>query len=136
MIRVVVDTNVYISALMFGGLPGELLDLAFAGGFLLVSSPALLDELDEKLRFKFGLPTADADFIRSRLEEVAEIVSTTPSLSVIKDDPDDDRVLECAMAGRADMIVSGDRHLLKLGIFEGTPIITVRESMDRIHPAV
>jgi putative PIN family toxin of toxin-antitoxin system len=136
MIRVVVDTNVYISALMFGGPPGDLLDLAFAGGFLLVISPALLDELDEKLRIKFEVSAADADLIRSRLEAAAEIVSTTPTLSVVKNDPDDDRVLECAVVGRADMIVSGDRHLLKLGAFEGTPIATVRQFMDRIHPAV
>jgi putative PIN family toxin of toxin-antitoxin system len=47
MIRVVVDTNVYISALMFGGLPGEFLGLAFAGGFLAVTSPVLLDELEK-----------------------------------------------------------------------------------------
>jgi putative PIN family toxin of toxin-antitoxin system len=52
MIRVVFDTNVYISALMFGGLPGSLLDLAFLHSFTLVISPSLMDELNEKLRFK------------------------------------------------------------------------------------
>ena len=135
MIRVVVDTNVYISALMFGGLLGELLDLAFAGGFLLVTSQALLDELEEKLRFKFGLEAADTELIRSRLEEISELVSTTPCLSVIKDDPDDDRVLECAVAGRADTIVSGDRHLKKLGTYDGIPILTVRQFMDTAYPA-
>jgi putative PIN family toxin of toxin-antitoxin system len=136
MIRVVFDTNVYISALMFGGLPGELLDLAFAGAFLLVSSPTLLDELEEKLRFKFGLEGGDVDLIRSRLEKVAEMMSTTPSLAIIKADPDDDRVLECALAGRVDAIVSGDRHLLKLGAFEDIPIMTVRQFMDRVRPAI
>jgi putative PIN family toxin of toxin-antitoxin system len=136
MIRVLLDTNVYISALMFGGLPGELLDLAFAGRFLLVSSPALLDELEEKLRFKFGVESGDVDLIHGRLEKVAEIASTTPSLAIVRDDPDDDRVLECALAGRVDMIVSGDRHLLKLGAFEDIPIMTVRQFMDRIRPAV
>jgi putative PIN family toxin of toxin-antitoxin system len=136
MIRVVFDTNVYISALMFGGLPGELLDLAFAGAFLLVSSPTLLDELEEKLRFKFGLEGGDVDLIRSRLEKVAEMMSTTPSLAIIKADPDDDRVLECALAGRVGAIVSGDRHLLKLGAFEDIPIMTVRQFMDRVRPAI
>lgn len=136
MIRVVLDTNVYISALMFGGLPGELLDLAFAGEFLLVTSPVLLDELEEKLRFKFGVETADVDLIRGRLERIAEIVSTASVLSVIKDDPDDDRVLECAMVGRADTVVSGDRHLLKLAAFEGIQIVTVRQFMDKIRPAI
>ena len=133
MIRVVVDTNVYISALMFVGLPGELLDLAFAGGFLIVSSLTLLDELEEKLRFKFDLDGGDVDLIRSRLEQIAEVVSTTPSLKVVKDVSDDDRVLECALAGRANIIVSGDRHLLKLGVFQEIPILTVRQLIDKIR---
>ena len=55
MIRVVLDTNVYISALLFGGLPGSLLDIAFLQSFVLVISPALLDELDEKLLLKFEI---------------------------------------------------------------------------------
>ena len=55
--------------------------------------------------------------------------------TVIVDDPDDDRVLECAVAGGADYIVSGDRHLLKLGVYEGVAILTVRQFMDRINPS-
>ena len=56
------------------------------------------------------------------------------TLAVVKDDPDDDRVLECAIAGHADSIVSGDRHLLKLGAYEGIPIATVRQFMDKLKP--
>jgi putative PIN family toxin of toxin-antitoxin system len=134
MIRIVADTNIFISALMFGGLPGSFLDLAFQGSFLLVTSPTLLDELDEKLRMKFELPPTDADLIRSRLESISEIVSTVPALAVVKDDPDDDRVLECAIVGRADYIVSGDRHLLKLGSYNEIPIITARHFMDTLKP--
>jgi putative PIN family toxin of toxin-antitoxin system len=79
MTRVVADTNVFISALMFAGLPGALLDLAFAGAFLLVTSSALLDELDEKLRDKFEVSAADAGFIRAKLEQVCELVSVSES---------------------------------------------------------
>jgi len=57
MTRVVLDTNVYISAVMFGGLPGSLLDLALLRAFTLIISPALLDELDEKLQAKFEIST-------------------------------------------------------------------------------
>lgn len=135
MIRVVADTNIFISALMFGGVPGTFLDLAFQGSFLLVTSSILLDELDEKLRMKFELSPADADLVRSRLEAIAEIISTPITLAVVKDDPDDDRVLECAIAGRADYIVSGDRHLLKLGSYESIPILTVRSFVDTINSA-
>ena len=109
--------------------------MAFTSAFQLVTSPILLDELDEKLRMKFELSPADADLIRIRLEVAADLISTTLSLTVIKEDPDDDRVLECAVAGRADCIVSGDRHLLKLGSYDGTPILTVRQFIDQIKPA-
>jgi uncharacterized protein len=135
MIRVVADTNIFISALMFGGLPGAFLDFAFLPAFTLVTSPVLLDELDEKLRLKFGLSSTDADLVRSKLEANADLISTVETLTIVKDDPDDDRVLECAVTGGADYIVSGDRHLLKLVSYEGIPILTVRQFLDRIEPA-
>lgn len=130
MIRVVADTNVYVSALMFGGLPGTFLDLALVGSFALVASAALLDELDEKLRFKFGVSPEDAAAIRTKLESVAQMVKPDLVLDVVKDDPDDNRVLECAWAGRADYVVSGDRHLLGLASYEGILIITVRRFLE------
>jgi hypothetical protein len=64
--RVVADTNVYISALMFGGLPGSFLDLALLRAFTLIASPAILDELQDKLSGKFGVRPEDADAGRSR----------------------------------------------------------------------
>jgi putative PIN family toxin of toxin-antitoxin system len=133
MIRVVADTNIFISALMFGGLPGTFLDLAFVKSFQLVTSPVLLDELDEKLRGKFGVSPKDADLIRLRLEAAALIVEPDFSLKVIEDDPDDDRVLECAVAAKADYIVSGDRHLLKLSSYRDIPVMTVRQLMDAVE---
>jgi putative PIN family toxin of toxin-antitoxin system len=134
MTRAVLGTNILISAILFKGIPGRLLELAIAGSFRAVTSPTLLDELDEKLRGKFQLPTADADQIRSDLELLCDVVSTIDSLAVIQDDPGGDRVLECAVAGRADTIVSGDRHLLKLGSYDGTQILTVRQFMDQVSP--
>jgi putative PIN family toxin of toxin-antitoxin system len=133
MVRVVADTNVFISALMFGGLPGTFLDLALLQSFRLVTSPALLDELDEKLRLKFGLSPNDADLVRAQLQSSAVVVKPTVILAVIKDDPDDNRVLECAAAGEANYIVSGDRHLLQLRSYEGIPILTVRQFMDAVE---
>lgn len=135
MTRAVLDTNILISAILFKGIPGRLLELAIAGSFRVVTSPTLLDELDEKLRGKFQLPSADADQVRSDLEELCDVVSTIPHLAILKDDPDDDRVLECAVAGRAEIIISGDRHLLKLGSYDGIAILNVRQFMDRINPA-
>src|SRR5438105_3187050 len=80
MTRVVLDTNVYISALMFGGLPGSLLDLAFLRAFTLIISPALFDELDEKLRAKFAMTVEDVAFLRTRLENIAQVVEPRETL--------------------------------------------------------
>jgi putative PIN family toxin of toxin-antitoxin system len=135
LIRATVDTNIFISALLFGGVPGRFLALALAGSVRLVTSPALLDELDEKLRLKFEWSPAKAAQARRELETLCDLVSTTAFLSVVKDDPDDDRVLECAIAGSADVIISGDRHLLDLRSFQGIQILTVRRLMDQIGPA-
>jgi len=130
MIRVVADTNIYISALMFDGLPGVFLDLALRRAFTLVSSSAILDELDEKLRGKFAVSDGDVRVIRAKLENVADLAKPDFALQVIADDPDDDRVLECAVAGKADFIVTGDRHLLRLGTYAGISILTVRQFLD------
>jgi putative PIN family toxin of toxin-antitoxin system len=128
--RVVADTNVFISAVMFAGLPGVFLDLALRRKFTLVTSRALLDELDEKLRGKFAVPRSDALAIRAKLEGNANVVEPDFELNVVADDPDDNRVLECAVAGKANSIVSGDRHLLRMGSYEGIAIVTVRQFLE------
>ncbi len=134
MTRVVADTNIYVSAMMFAGLPGSLLDLGLLQAFTLVISPPLLDELEDKLRVKFGVTAEDAATIRAKLEGVADVVAPDFVLHVVKDDPDDNRVLECAVAGKADYIVSGDRHLLKLKAHAGIPILTARQFLDAVAP--
>ncbi|MFZ1085259.1 MAG: putative toxin-antitoxin system toxin component, PIN family [Terracidiphilus sp.] len=128
--RVVADTNVFISAFMFGGLPGKFLDLALRGKFALVTSTVLLDELDEKLRGKFAISDRDALAIRAKLEGSANVVEPNIELNAVPDDPDDNRVLECAVAGKADFVVSGDRHLLRIGTYEGIDLVTVRQFME------
>ena len=131
--RVTADTNIYISALLFGGLPGAFLDLALFGSFTLVISPAILDELEGKLLVKFKISQADVRAIRRKLETVAEIVTPTKAIYAVKDDPDDNRVLECAVVGAAYVIVSGDKHLLEVGTFQAMPIIKVRQFLDSIE---
>ncbi len=132
MTRGIADTNIYISAVMFGGLPGAFLDLAILGTSTLVVSAALLDEPDEKLRLTFLVTPEDAEAIGAKLESVADIVAPGLVLSVIEDDPDDNRVLEGAITGQADCIVSGDRHLLRLKTYQDIPIMTVRQFLDTI----
>jgi putative PIN family toxin of toxin-antitoxin system len=135
MSRVVADTNIYISAVMFGGLPGSVLDLGLLRAFTLVTSPPLLDELEDKLRVKFGVSAGDAAAIRAKLENAADVVEPHLMLDVVKDDPDDNRVLECAVVGGADYIVSGDRHLLQLKAYVGIPILTARQFLEALTPS-
>jgi putative PIN family toxin of toxin-antitoxin system len=130
MLRVTADTNIYISALMFGGLPGIFLDLAVNRSFTLVTSASLLVELDEKLRGKFRVSPTGAEAIRDMLESISDIVEPGFVLNVVVDDPDDNRVLECAAAGKAEIIVSGDKHLLRLRSYEAIRIVTVRQFFD------
>ncbi len=134
MRRVVADTNILVSALMFGGLPGAILDLALLHGFDLVTSPVLLDELNETLLGeKFAMSPEDVAAIRVKLEAVAALVEPRLTLDVIAADPDDNRILECAVEGRADCIVSGDRHLLGLREYEGIPIYSARQFLDELR---
>jgi putative PIN family toxin of toxin-antitoxin system len=88
MIRIVIDTNVYISALMFGGLPGSLLDLVFLRCFVTLVSPDLLRELDEKLKLKFKVSSEDAATILEKITGAAEVVQPKETLHVVNRLPD------------------------------------------------
>lgn len=94
--------------------------------FTLVISPSLLDELEDKSRVKFGVTAEDAATIRAKLEGVADVVAPDFVLDVVKDDPDDNRVLECAVAGKADYIVSGDRIKAAASRMRPRPLVTRR----------
>ncbi len=101
MTRVVVDSNVYISALVFGGVPQRLLDRIHAQGVELYVSPAIMNEVAEVLEHKFGWSRADLKRFLSPLWNRCLVVTPGTVLDVCAD-PDDDRVLECAVSSGAD----------------------------------
>ena len=114
--RVVIDTNVVISALLFGGEPGALVPLWKTGRIKPLASKEIIDEYLRVLAYpKFGLAPEEIDFILYR-EILAhfEIVGTKPGPVIVRDDPADDKFIRCAQEGRAGSIISGDRHLLRL----------------------
>jgi putative PIN family toxin of toxin-antitoxin system len=122
-LRVVLDSNVFISA--FTHPQGRLFQVwrqAVLGQYRLLVSPAIVNEVGEVLRVKFGWPDAQVTARLKLLVKVAEIVTPTEALLVIKDDPDDNRILECAVAGRADLIVSADHHVRRLKSYQGIGI--------------
>jgi putative PIN family toxin of toxin-antitoxin system len=126
MLGATADTNVYISALNFGGRPLQFLELARRGQIRLCISEPILTELIGVLRDKFGWDEEHLRQAEQELRTFTEIVTPTRKLSVVSDEPDN-RILECTAAARFDFVVSGDQHLLRLSSFEGIPIVTVTE---------
>ncbi len=128
MLRVTADTNIYISALNFGGLPRRFLDLAEAGAIRLAISDAILDEIATVLRGrKFAWPERKIERALKQLAGFTERVHPTQSIEVIKEDPPDNRILECAQAANSDYIVSGDGHLLRVQKYGNAPILRVAD---------
>ena len=133
MKRVVADTNVLVSALQFGGKPKQLLDLAADGQVHLAISESIIAETLRVLRDKFDRGPewlAEAD---RQLRVIARSVEPTESIKAIEADPTDDRILECAVAAEAEVIVSGDTHLLSLGSFQGISIQRVAEFLGGLQ---
>jgi len=133
--RVVLDTNVLVSAIVFGGPPGRLIELAAEGYLQLILSPPLIEELRDVLRQKFGFPDAAGYQAEALLRRISTVVEPQHEIAIINEDPEDNRVLEAAPAGDADAIVSGDRHLLSLGEFGNTAILNPRGLLNRIARA-
>jgi len=121
--RVMFDTNVLISAFVFpGGTPEAVYLLVLNGDVHLVTSRPLLAEFGRALSRKFGWEPDYAEEAVAQLARLAEVVEPVERISVITRDPDDNRVLEAAVAGRVDAIVSGDRDLLELASWREIPI--------------
>lgn len=126
MIRVTADTNILISGIIFPrGKPFQLLELARSGRISLTVSDAILDEMADVLARKFNFPAEAVDEARRRIEALARTVTPSVRLEVVKEDPPDDRVLECAVSSGAEYIVTGDKDLLRLGQYDAISIITV-----------
>ena len=123
--RVVLDANVVISALITPqGAMAQVLDFWKQGVYELVLSPAILDEIARvahypKIQERYHLDDADIDDFVRLLGEEATLIEPTVRVQAVAEDPDDDRYVECALAAGADLIVTGDAHLLKLGDFQG-----------------
>ena len=135
--RLVLDTNVVASALLWGGIPRLLLQASRAQRASLYTSPALLAELTDILgRRKFGKKIAASGFsvdeLVARYAELASVVRPQAIAPTILNDPDDDEVLACALTPHTDLIISGDHHLLDLGCFAAMPIVTAAEAVRRM----
>ena len=135
--RAVLDTNVVVSALLWGGTPELILQRARAGELQLATSPALIAELAGILnRRKFAAKLAQsnsspAEVVALYTQLAHTIEADAPAPSALRD-PDDAAVLACALAARADCIVSGDDDLLTLGSYQGIPILSAAQCLQRL----
>ena len=125
--RVVFDTNVFVSAFVIAGSQGErAFLLARAKRFEPHTSVAILTETAGVLRRKFGQDEGDIKQALRLIGRAAVVSKPTSKLRVV-DDEADNRILECALDNRVDLVVTGDRHLLKLRRFEGIPIVRLAD---------
>ncbi len=130
MVRVVLDSNVIISAVLFGGKPEKVLNLARYGEIELISSYNLINEVLTVMKKKFNWIDWQVSQVEAAIREMSTIIIPVNIIKVITEDDADNRVLECAYEGRVNYIVSGDRHLLSLKQFEGIKIITPSQFME------
>jgi len=131
--RIVLDTNVLVSALGWSGAPRESLKLCTQQRARLCLSPEILRELERVLFYpKLGFQERAIVEYLELLTEIAYLVEPSFRLANVLEDPDDHRVLECALASRADFVVSGDRHLTRLKSFEGIPILKPQQFLTQL----
>ena len=130
--RVVIDTNVIISALLFGGKPGKLIPLFQNRRIEPIVSRDIIDEYIRVLAYpKFQLNEKEIQFLLYRkLLRYFEIVETSQGEIIISNDPSDDKFIQCALAGNAKTIVSGDSHLLSLKTYQDIHILSPAQYLD------
>jgi len=128
---VVFDSNVYISALVVpGGQAAQALSRILDGTDTLLISKLILDEVLATLARKFSRDAEALSRTAVILTEMAEVVKPDHIVSVFKDEPDN-RILECAEAGRADCIVTGDKTMLQLKRYRGLRLVSLREYLTK-----
>ncbi len=133
MHRVVIDTNVLISGIIQqSGFPFRVVKMWETASVVLITSSATIEEAERvlnypKIKNRYKLTGDDIKHVISNLIRYSVFSGNLPGLNIIKEDPEDNYVLATAVAGKADYIISGDKHLLDLNIFRGIAVVTPKE---------
>lgn len=130
MLRVVVDTNVYIPAIFWGGKPRHVIDLGRDGKIQIFTSEDIEQEILDKLMTKFGMNSDDAGRVMADFSTFTKLIRVSRRIHVVKDDPDDDKFIECAVECNAEFIISGDKHLLNMRKYEGIDIMNAATFLE------
>jgi putative PIN family toxin of toxin-antitoxin system len=133
VIGVTADANIYISSLIFAGVPRQFVQAAEDGKFQLAISNALIVEVRRVLLVKFKWSEDDVAATIVQLAGCTTLVHPTQTIDAVPDDPDDNRVLECAVAANSSYIVTGDGDLLRLGGYAGIRMIRVADFLRLVE---
>ena len=126
--RAILDTNIFLSGIHWSGASNKVLREWFIGSFVSVSSPQINQELFIQLRdFKIQMEIEEIEWWEDIVLEKSILVIPKRKVNVVKDDPDDNKFIEAALEGKADYIVTQDRHLLNIKEFEGIKMVTPKE---------
>lgn len=130
-VRAVIDTNILISAIIFGGNPKKTIELIQENKIIAIISPVLLSELTEVLVKKFHFTPDKIYLVEELIKENFVLVQPNKTLNIVRD-KDDNRVIEAAMHGKCQYIVTGDKDLLDLKIYEKIEIVTTEVFLNEI----
>lgn len=131
MLKVVCDTNIYISALIFGGSPEKIILLAKDGLFQVYISPAILGEIKSTLKDKFSWSDTMIKKTINHVEQFARVIDPKIKLNAVPSDSDDNIILECAVSAKATVIVTGDKDLLRFKSYEKITILNPKQFLDQ-----
>ena len=132
MFLVTADSNIYVSGFQFRGKPSQFLTLAAEGRFDLAITDHIVDEVTRALLEKFNWPEERIEQAQRVMGRIARRVEPAQIVDIIKDDPTDNRILECAAEGKSDYIVTGDKHPLRVKTFGNARIVKVAEFLETL----
>ena len=139
MLKAVIDTNQFVSSLINKkGPPAQLIEAWRNHYYVLITAKDILAEIRRVLSYphisqKYCISQDDIESLMSLIEHEGIVLSETIKLDVVKEDPEDNKILACAIGAKADYIVSGDKHLRDLRQYQGIPIITVVEFLKLLN---
>lgn len=134
---VVLDSNVWVSAIIWGGKPARIINLAEQHSIVIAISEEMVDEIRrilsyDKLESIYTQAGITQTELLGKILSIARFVRPKSKVGVVKEDPSDNRVIECALAAKAGHIVSGNEHLLRMRSYAGIEIISVKGFLEEV----
>jgi putative PIN family toxin of toxin-antitoxin system len=134
---VVLDTNVWISAMVWGGTPSKIIRLAEDKKITILISDEIVSEINQTLKYqKISQIYQEIGLTRQQLIEsvlqISKLTKTEEKIGLIQQDPTDNKFIECASVGNADYLISGDKHLLRMHLYKKTQILSAKEFLKTL----